>query len=206
MSTITKLNPKSIPDNSIGENNLTEELQTSLAEYATTTAMTLALAGKMDKVTDATSGNIAILDSAGEVKELSAGTEGQVLTQGGNGAEWASFDNNVTKTSVNAVKSSGIYSAIHPANQSSQPAGGMLPNVLYNLGTITGNVTMAMATPADTSVANHYFFTFDTSTTAPTITWDAKITSWKDGSAPTINASKHYEVSVLGGVAIIMEV
>ena len=99
-----------------------------------------------------------------------------------------------------------VYDEIHPAIQSSQPAGGFLPNVIYNLGTLSGNTTFALATPADSSVANHYYWTFDTGSTAPTITWPSSITGWNGGSAPTINASKHYEISVLNGVGAFMEV
>lgn len=89
---------------------------------------------------------------------------------------------------------------------SSQPAsGGMLPNVLYTLGTLTGTVTFTLASPTIATRVNHYFWTFDTSSTAPTITWPTGIT-WLWGSPPTVNANKHYEISVLDGVGISMEV
>lgn len=88
-----------------------------------------------------------------------------------------------------------------------QPVGGMLPNVFYDLGTLAGNTTFSFdTTDLDTSVANHWYWTFDTPSTAPTITWPAAITSWNGGSAPTIAASKHYEVSVIDGVGTFMEV
>lgn len=99
-----------------------------------------------------------------------------------------------------------VYDFVRPAVQSSQPAGGMLPNVLYTLGTLTGSVTIALASPADANVVNHYFFTFESGSTAPTITWPAAITGWVGGAAPTINASKHYEVSILNGIAAYLEV
>lgn len=89
--------------------------------------------------------------------------------------------------------------------KTSQPSGGMLPNMQYALGELSGDTTFSMA--AGTSgVTNHYYWTFSTPSTAPTITWPAAITSWFGGSATTINANKHYEVSVLDGVAICMEV
>lgn len=98
------------------------------------------------------------------------------------------------------------YDTIHPAKESSIPSGGLLPNILYALGTLSGAVTISLATPADSNICNHYFLTFETGATAPTITWDASITSWMGGSAPTINANKHYEVSILNGVGVAMEV
>ena len=98
-----------------------------------------------------------------------------------------------------------LYDEIHPTVASSQPSGGFLPNVMYNLGTLSGNTTFALATPADANIVNHYYWTFDTGSTAPTITWPSSL-SWFGGSAPTINASKHYEISVLNGIAVAMEV
>ena len=62
------------------------------------------------------------------------------------------------------------YDEIHPAVVSSQPAGGFAPNILYDLGTITGTVTFTMASPSDATIINHYYWTFETSSTAPTIT------------------------------------
>lgn len=92
---------------------------------------------------------------------------------------------------------------------SSQPAGGMLPNVLYTLGTLTGSVTISFATPSDNTIENEYKFTFDTGSTAPTITFPDSITGWVgnclDNGAPLISASKHYEVSSVNGYAFIGE-
>ena len=97
----------------------------------------------------------------------------------------------------------------HPAYYSkvaetSNPSGGFLPDVVYSLGTLTGTITFTLAA-AVTGNVNHYFWMFDTGSTAPTITWPTGIT-WADGSAPTVSASKHYEISVLGGIAYYSEV
>lgn len=115
------------------------------------------------------------------------------------------IDSAPTASSTNLVTSGGVYSEVHPAVASSQPASGFAPNVMYNLGTLSGNTTFALATPSDANIVNHYYWTFDTSSTAPTITWPSGL-SWFGGSAPTINASKHYEISVLDGIAVAMEV
>ena len=80
-----------------------------------------------------------------------------------------------------------------------------MPNVFYNLGELTGNVTINLASPSVSGILNHYYWTFETGSTAPTITWPNGIT-WVGGSAPTINASKHYEISVLNGIGTFMEV
>lgn len=93
-----------------------------------------------------------------------------------------------------------VYDEIHPAFATSMPSGGFKPNILYKLGTQTGTKTWSMANATVSTITNHYYWTFETSTTAPTITWPSAITSWIGGSAPTIEASKHYEISVLNGV------
>lgn len=115
-------------------------------------------------------------------------------------------DNTPTKNSNNLVKSGGVYGEVHPATASSQPAGGMLPNVLYKLGTLTGSVTIAFATPADNTVENEYKFTFTADSTAPTITWPASITKWAgnalDSGLPDVEADTYYEVSVVDGNGI----
>lgn len=123
--------------------------------------------------------------------------------------EVVGVDATPTASSTNLVESGGVYSFVKPDKESSQPAGGMLPDVLYELGTLTGSVTIALASPADANVENEYKFTFDADSTAPTITWPNSITGWAgnclDNGAPLIAASKHYEVSVIGGYGIIAE-
>lgn len=84
-----------------------------------------------------------------------------------------------------------------------QPAGGFLPNTLYKLGTLTGSVTFALAA-AIAGQYSEYMIDFIAGTPAPTITWPAGI-SWMGGSAPTITAGKHYQVSILNNLAISAE-
>ena len=98
---------------------------------------------------------------------------------------------------------------VHPqyiskAAETAQPSGGFLPDVVYKLGTLTGTVTFSLAA-AVTGNVNHYFWSFDTGSTAPTITWPSGIT-WADGTGPTVAASKHYEISILDGIAAFTEV
>lgn len=102
---------------------------------------------------------------------------------------------------------SGKADKVQVATPATLPAS-LDPNKVYQLGTLSGSVTIPpfSAVPAGDTEAKLWYFTFDTDTTAPTITWPAAVTAWVGGSAPTINASKKYEVSVLDGVAAIMEI
>lgn len=115
--------------------------------------------------------------------------------------------NVVTDKASNTKTSSpkSVYDEIHPAIVTTQPSGGFAPNVFYNLGTLTGSVTFSLASVNDANIVNHYYWTFDTSTTAPTITWPSGI-SWFGGNVPTIVASKHYEISILNNIGCFMEV
>lgn len=83
-----------------------------------------------------------------------------------------------------------------------QPAGGMLPGVLYNLGEVTGSVVFSLA--AGEGEVNHYYFTFDTSASGAIIAWPSEVLSWFGDYAPYIDPSRHYEVSILNGVGVCM--
>ena len=89
----------------------------------------------------------------------------------------------------------------------STPQSTMDANKVYQYGTLSGNTTFPAftAVPSGDTEVKIWCWTFTTPSTAPTITWPAGITSWAGGSAPTINASKSYEVSVMDGFATIIE-
>lgn len=169
------------------------------------------------------SGNVTELERAvgGKINAPSdAGTAGQVLTldddlnpvwddvQGGGGT--SDYDELSNKPSINSVTLSGnktssdLGLADKTVVATTQPAGGMLPDAVYNLGELSGTITFALAAAVSGNV-NHYFWTFSTGATAPTVTWPNGIT-WQGGSAPTINASKHYEISILNNYGIALEV
>lgn len=89
----------------------------------------------------------------------------------------------------------------------STPPSTMDSNKVYQYGTLSGDTTF----PAFTAVSSGdteikiWCWTFTTPSTAPTITWPAGITAWNGGQAPTISANKQYEVSVMDGIACIVE-
>lgn len=112
---------------------------------------------------------------------------------------------NIKTVDGESLLGGGNVSTKTPA-ASSMPAGGFLPNVYYNLGELSGDTTFLMAAATDNTILNHWYWVFDTPSTAPTITWPAAITSWQGGSSPTVAASTHYEISVINGVAAYMEV
>ena len=79
------------------------------------------------------------------------------------------------------------------------------PNTLYVFTTRTSNLTLTL-TAGETGKVSEYHLFLVTGSTAPTITWDITGLSWNGGSAPTIAASKTYEVSILNNVAAFFEI
>lgn len=131
--------------------------------------------GKADKVNGATNGDFAGLDGNGNLVDT--------------GFNEDDFSLKVVFFDVSTTPSS------------------MLPNKVYRFGTLSGNTTFPAftAVPSGDTEVKIWCWTFTTPSTAPTITWPAGITAWNGGSAPTINASKNYEVSVMDGIACIIE-
>lgn len=113
----------------------------------------------------------------------------------------AADKNSNTKT----ASPKAVYDEVHPAVQNSQPAGGMNPNVLYNFGQLVGNTTFLLAAISDAAIVNHYYWVFDTPAIVPIIIWPSGI-SWFGGGEPQILANKHYEISVLNGFGIAIEI
>lgn len=144
--------------------------------------------GKADKVSSPTSGNFAGLDSNGNLTDSgSKATDFATAAQGAlassayqkpasgipasdlasgvipdiSGKENTS--NKVTSLSAQSTdtqypSAKATYDAIYPSVQTTQPQGGMLPNVFYNLGLLSANTTFSLATPVDANILNHYYW------------------------------------------------
>lgn len=82
------------------------------------------------------------------------------------------------------------------------PSNGFLPNTLYELGELNGALTFSLAS-GTAGILNHYYWTFDTGSTLPEITWPDLEWAW--GSAPELSMNKHYEISVIDNYAFFVE-
>ena len=90
--------------------------------------------------------------------------------------------------------------------KTTQPSTGMLPNTFYDLGTITTNTTFTLDTNVDSSVLNHYYFTFSIGTTIPTLTNPSQKTAWFGGSEPVLLQNSYYEISIINGKAAYIQI
>ena len=115
-------------------------------------------------------------------------------------------DNFYTKTEINSTIGE-LADKVIVIDASTTLPSTLDPNKVYQMGTLTGVVTI----PEFTSIASGdteakiWCFTFNTSTTAPNINWPTGISKWAGGSLPTINASKYYEVTAMDDIGVIIE-
>lgn len=136
--------------------------------------------------------------------DLASGVIPDVSSKENTSNKVTSLSSQSTTTQYPAAKT--VYDEIHPATGSSIAAGGLVPNKLYKLGTLTGSVTIAFASPADANIENEYKFTFTAGSTPPNLSWPAAITKWCGNAivegAPDVVADTYYEVSVEDGMGI----
>lgn len=121
------------------------------------------------------------------------------------GAILDGVDTTLTSGSKKLITSGVVYDEIYPQIGTAQPVGGMLPNVLYELGVLSGSVTFSLAAGTQ-GIVNHYYWTFDTGDDELTVTWPQEIVKWSEETEPTISTNSHYEVSVLNGVGVYIEI
>lgn len=74
------------------------------------------------------------------------------------------------------------------------------PNVYYKWGTMS-SLSITLATPSDSTVLNNYMFEFTASSAGCSLTMPSGI-KWQNGSAPTIEASKTYQISIINNLAV----
>lgn len=73
------------------------------------------------------------------------------------------------------------------------------PNTLHIWGTVA-SLTLTLATPTDSTIVNEYMIQFTSGSTPTTLSLPASL-SWY-GSAPSIEANKIYQISIINNVGI----
>lgn len=97
---------------------------------------------------------------------------------------------------VNAKKSDNIPIA------NSIPAGGMLPNVYYDLGILPSTQFTLELADGDPGKYNEWFCSFVTSSYG-SVVFSSKITEWFGGDVPSLLTNKRYQLYVRDGMAIL---
>ena len=167
------------------QSGITAVLVGKLSDLPTNSELTNLFSGKQDTILD-----LATIRSGAALGATSLQPTAQQLTD-------------AQKTQV--LTNIGADAVTEKVDVSTFPQS-LKPDTVYRFGTLTGSVTIPGFTsiPAGDTKAHLWIITFNTSTTAPTITWPADIVGWVDGSAPTIDASKSYQITVFEGLASIV--
>lgn len=76
------------------------------------------------------------------------------------------------------------------------------PNKYYKWTSAMSSLTITLATPSNTSILNNYMFEFTTSSSGCTFNVPSTV-KWANGEAPTIEASKTYQVSIINNLAVV---
>lgn len=125
-------------------------------------------------------------------------TDAEKTTWNGKQAALVSGTNIKTINSQSLLGSGNITVGGVMERKTTIPSGGMLPNVYYDLGTVTSYTFTINRTGLDSTIVNHWIWAFRSSdSTDSSIVWPTGL-SWDGGSAPTINRGKRYEISVIG--------
>lgn len=94
-----------------------------------------------------------------------------------------------------------IESKVPMQNVTSVPSGGFVVDTMYNFtSALTGTVAFTLASAPSDSNMHEWMWSFDTGSTAPTVTWPSGVTFPQE---VTIEANKHYEVSIKGTYGLI---
>lgn len=113
---------------------------------------------------------------------------------------------------ANGIPASDLADGVIPTVPvaSAIPANGMKANVHYELGTLTGNVSITIDSTSEVAgMMNIYSLSFVADSTAPTITFPSSITGWAGNCldntthGPVITAGKAYEFTLEGNLAVI---
>lgn len=124
-------------------------------------------------------------------------TDNEKTTWNGKQAALVSGTNIKTINSQSLLGSGNITVGGVMERKTTIPSGGMLPNVYYDLGTVTSYTFTINRTGLDSTIVNHWIWAFRSSaSTDSSIVWPTGL-SWDGGSAPTINRGKRYEISVI---------
>lgn len=77
------------------------------------------------------------------------------------------------------------------------------PNIYYKLTPKTGTLTVTFETPTNENIVNQYMFEFTSGSVACTLSLPSSV-KWANGTAPSIEANKTYQVSVLNNLGCIV--
>ena len=208
----TQLNPEAIIDGSVTKAKLSEEVQTSLGKADTalqsyTEQYKGTVTGvKMNGTTKNPSSGVVDLgtvitthqDLSGYQPKLVSGTNIKTI----NGESILGSGNIVIEGGSGGTSSGGSGAYAEVNHGTSDTTFTLTPNTFHVWDEVA---TLDLSFGAETSgVANEYLFQFTSGATATTLTLPDDI-KWTNDTAPTIAENMIYQISVLKGLASVLE-
>ena len=89
-----------------------------------------------------------------------------------------------------------------PVSTTTSTSISLSPNRYYRWTNTPSSITITLATPSDSTILNNYMFEFTASSSGTTLTMPSTI-KWLNGSTPTIDNGKTYQISIINNLATI---
>ena len=117
------------------------------------------------------------------------------------------IDSSMSTTSTNPVQNKVVKSYIDsncniPVETTTSTSKQLTPNKYCKWTNTPKSITITLATPTNSNILNNYMFEFTASSSGTTLTMPSTI-KWLNGSIPTIDNSKTYQISIINNLATI---
>lgn len=117
------------------------------------------------------------------------------------------IDSSMSTTSTNPVQNKVVKSYIDsncniPVSTTTSTSISLSPNRYYRWTNTPSSITITLATPSNSTILNNYMFEFTASSSGTTLTMPSTI-KWLNGSTPTIDNGKTYQISIINNLATI---
>lgn len=172
---------------------------------------------KLDKSGGTMTGDLTIEDATlhitKDTRDYKANVSSNclIITEGNSNALSQLNNNGVFRTMGYIYQSNNSYDRVANLSETTIPvvepttssSYTLDANKDYDLGTLTGPVTISLGTPTD-DIVNIYSFSFTSDTVPPILFFQSSVV-WLGGTAPTFKANKVYEISIKDNKAIYGE-
>ena len=117
------------------------------------------------------------------------------------------IDSSMSTTSTNPVQNKVVKSYIDsycniPVETTTSTSKQLTPNKYCKWTNTPKSITITLATPTNSNILNNYMFEFTASSSGTTLTMPSTI-KWLNGSTPTIDNGKTYQISIINNLATI---
>lgn len=123
------------------------------------------------------------------------------------GGSSVTVDTSMSSTSTNPVQNKVVKNYIDsncniPVETTTSTSKQLTPNKYCKWANTPTSITITLATPTNSNILNNYMFEFTASSSGTTLTMPSTI-KWLNGSTPTIDNGKTYQISIINNLATI---